>query len=255
MGVTSEATRKLRRGCGFAESRSPQSRPDLTAPLGLHLQTLPCPRHHDLLFHGSHMLPLRFVSWPSASPVPISAMPSGSDSSSSTAFNPSGPPPLNYTVKTNRREAAISIFFTLIFVEAGVLPLILFYSIRWGAHVSTTTNLAIITSLVGTYSGYKLARRSYYLFIKDGCHQRRPLGASRFGPDAFTYVPLAPLLQCGTQRNLVIHPSQDTNRTRDDRFLHATRHWLVVVSLEFTLPPRIVLTCLSFPETRGRSTQ
>ncbi|TFK85733.1 hypothetical protein K466DRAFT_587853 [Polyporus arcularius HHB13444] len=111
---------------------------------------------------------------------------SSSDSSSSVTFDPTRPPPLNYTIKCNRRELAIIVFFTLIFLEAGCLPLILFYSIRWGAHLSTTTNLAIITSLVGTYSGYKMARRSWYLFISDSSHQRRPLGASRFGPDAFT---------------------------------------------------------------------
>ncbi|EIW51560.1 uncharacterized protein TRAVEDRAFT_41074 [Trametes versicolor FP-101664 SS1] len=101
-------------------------------------------------------------------------------------YNPARPPPLNYTIKCNRRELAIIVFFTLIFAEAGVLPLILFYSIRWGAHLDNTKILAIITSLVGTYSGYKMARRSYYLFISDRGHQRRPLGASRFGPDAFT---------------------------------------------------------------------
>ncbi|KAI0632540.1 hypothetical protein C8Q77DRAFT_931967 [Trametes polyzona] len=102
------------------------------------------------------------------------------------SYNPSRPPPLNYTIKCNRREFAIIVFFTLIFLEAGILPLILFYSIRWGAHLDNTKNLAIITSLVGTYSGYKLARRSWYLFISDGSHQRRPIGAGRFGPDAFT---------------------------------------------------------------------
>lgn len=96
------------------------------------------------------------------------------------AYNPARPPPLNYTIKCNRRELAIIVFFTLIFAEAGVLPLILFYSIRWGAHLDNTKILAIITSLVGTYSGYKMARRSYYLFISDRGHQRRPLGASRF---------------------------------------------------------------------------
>ncbi|KAH9851653.1 hypothetical protein C2E23DRAFT_732778 [Lenzites betulinus] len=102
------------------------------------------------------------------------------------SYNPARPPPLNYTIKCNRRELAIILFFTLLFAEAGILPLILFYSIRWGAHLDNTKNLAIITSLVGTYSGYKLARRSWYLFISDRSHQRRPLGASRFGPDAFT---------------------------------------------------------------------
>ena len=131
---------------------------------------------------------------------------SSSSDASSVIFDPTRPPPLNYTIKCNRREFSIIVFFTLIFLEAGVLPLILFYSIRWGAHLNNTTNLAIITSLVGTYSGYKMARRSWYLFISDSSHQRRPLGASRFGPDAFTYVlprctckprPLTPRMNTG----------------------------------------------------------
>ncbi|KAI0769802.1 hypothetical protein C8Q74DRAFT_1271293 [Fomes fomentarius] len=100
--------------------------------------------------------------------------------------SPFRPPALNYTIKTGKREFAIIVFFVLIFSEAGILPLVLFYSIRWGAHLDNTKNLAIITSLVGTYSGYKMARRSWYLFITDSSHQRRPLGASRFGPDALT---------------------------------------------------------------------
>ncbi|KAL7280244.1 hypothetical protein ACG7TL_006664 [Trametes sanguinea] len=114
------------------------------------------------------------------------AMSDLSDSSLDTSYNPARPPPLNYTLKCRGREVAIVVFFTLIFIEAGILPLVLFYSIRWGAHLDNTKNLAIITSTVGTYSGYKMARRSWYLFISDSSHQRRPIGASRFGPDAFT---------------------------------------------------------------------
>ncbi|KAM5538579.1 hypothetical protein V8D89_007608 [Ganoderma adspersum] len=108
-----------------------------------------------------------------------------SDSTSST-YHPTRPPSLNYSIASGRRRLWIALFFVLIFIEAGVLPLILFYAIRWGAHLSNTTNLAIITSVVGTYSSYKFARRSWYLFISDRGHQRRPLGAGRFGPDAFT---------------------------------------------------------------------
>ena len=110
-----------------------------------------------------------------------------SDSTSST-FHPTRPPSLNYSTLSGRRRLWIALFFVLIFIEAGILPLILFYAIRWGAHLSNTTNLAIITSVVGTYSSYKFALRSWHLFISDRGHQRRPIGAGRFGPDAFTYV-------------------------------------------------------------------
>lgn len=96
-----------------------------------------------------------------------------------------GPPPLNYTVRTNRRERYIIIFFTLLFLESGVLPLILFYALRWGAHLSITTNLAIITSLIGTVSGFKIAQRTYDLWFRTGHESRRPIGAGRYGVDAF----------------------------------------------------------------------
>ena len=94
-----------------------------------------------------------------------------------------GPPPLNYTLHTPYRERYIAIFFTLLFVESGVLPLILFYSLQWGAHLSTTKNLAIITSLVGTVSGLKVTQRTYQLWFRVGHESRRPIGAGRWGLD------------------------------------------------------------------------
>ncbi|THG92482.1 hypothetical protein EW026_g8432 [Hermanssonia centrifuga] len=95
------------------------------------------------------------------------------------------PPPLNYTVRTRRRERYIIIFFALLFVESGILPLILFYSLRWGAHLSVTKNLAIITSLIGTVSGMKIAQRTYQLWFRDGHISRRPIGSGRWGVDCF----------------------------------------------------------------------
>ena len=107
------------------------------------------------------------------------------DPQSSDPPDVSGPPPLNYTIRTNRRERYIIIFFILIFIETGGLPLILFYSLRWGAHLSITKNLAIITSLIGTVSGFKLAQRSYDLWFRNGHESRRPIGSGRWGVDAF----------------------------------------------------------------------
>ncbi|KAI0091398.1 hypothetical protein BDY19DRAFT_983763 [Irpex rosettiformis] len=106
-------------------------------------------------------------------------------SDSSDPFDLPGPPPLNYTVRTKTRERYIIIFFVLIFVETCVLPLILFYSLRWGAHLSITKNLAIITSLIGTVSGLKLGQRQYNLWFRQGHESRRPIGAGRWGVDAF----------------------------------------------------------------------
>jgi len=103
------------------------------------------------------------------------------------ASNYSGPPPLNFRINGTRERYAI-IFFALIFVETCILPLILFYSLRWGAHLSATKNLAIITSLVGTVSGIKLAQRTYFLWVKTGHESRRPIGAGRWGVDFFHIV-------------------------------------------------------------------
>jgi hypothetical protein len=93
------------------------------------------------------------------------------------------PPPLNFSVSDNKRELTIAIWFLVALFEAGVLPLILFYSLRWGAHLSTTKNLAIITSLIGSVSGFKFGRRSFYLWIGKNHHNFRPIGAGRWGMD------------------------------------------------------------------------
>ncbi|EKM50824.1 uncharacterized protein PHACADRAFT_188296 [Phanerochaete carnosa HHB-10118-sp] len=97
----------------------------------------------------------------------------------------SGPPSLDYTLHTNRRERYIIIFFSLLFFESGILPLILFYSLEWGAHLSMTKNLAIITSLIGTVSGLKLTQRTFQLWFGKGHESRRPIGSGRWGVDAF----------------------------------------------------------------------
>ncbi|KAF7794958.1 hypothetical protein EIP86_006101 [Pleurotus ostreatoroseus] len=94
-----------------------------------------------------------------------------------------GPPPLGYTFRTIQKERYIAVFFTLLFVETCILPLILFYSLQWGAHLSTTKNLAIITSLVGTVSGLKVTQRTWQLLFKSGHNSRRPIGAGRWGLD------------------------------------------------------------------------
>lgn len=110
------------------------------------------------------------------------------DTDDETLSYSSGPPSLNYTLRTHGRERYIIIFFTLLFVESGILPLILFYSLQWGAHLSVTKNLAIITSLIGTVSGFKLTQRTYQLWFRTGHESRRPIGSGRWGVDTFQYV-------------------------------------------------------------------
>lgn len=98
-----------------------------------------------------------------------------------------GATPLGWEFTPVRMKWAI-IMLLLFFIETGVLPLILFYSLRWGAHLSITTNLAIITSVVGTFSGCKLAHRTYLLWFKNGHESRRPIGAGRWGMDFFNIL-------------------------------------------------------------------
>ncbi|TFY54708.1 hypothetical protein EVJ58_g8701 [Rhodofomes roseus] len=113
--------------------------------------------------------------------------PNSNDAASAVLFYDE-PPPLNYTVKTGGRERAIIIWFTLLFAESCILPLILFYSLSWGAHLSTTKNLAIITSLIGTVSGYKFAQRMWFLWFTRDHVSRRPIGAGRWGVDFFQFI-------------------------------------------------------------------
>jgi hypothetical protein len=101
-------------------------------------------------------------------------------------FYANAPPPLNYSITgVHGRRRIIFIWAVLFFIEAGVLPLVLFYGIRWGTHLSITINLAIITSLIGTVSGLKMTQRTYYLWIGEGHEHRRPIGAGRWGVDCF----------------------------------------------------------------------
>ncbi|KAI0030587.1 hypothetical protein K488DRAFT_24919, partial [Vararia minispora EC-137] len=94
------------------------------------------------------------------------------------------PPPLNYSIcHVPGRTRKVAIWAVLFFIEAGVLPLVLFYGIRWGTHLSMAINLAIITSLIGTVSGFKMAQRTWYLWIGRGHEHRRPIGAGRWGVD------------------------------------------------------------------------
>ncbi|KAI0697271.1 hypothetical protein BC835DRAFT_1270549 [Cytidiella melzeri] len=95
-------------------------------------------------------------------------------------------PQLPYSLSPPRRRRAIAIFFTLIFIETCVLPLVLYYSFRLGVpHLSLQANLAIITSLVGTISGFKLASRAWNLWYKEGNSARRPIGGGKWGLDTF----------------------------------------------------------------------
>ncbi|GJE93773.1 hypothetical protein PsYK624_099340 [Phanerochaete sordida] len=107
------------------------------------------------------------------------------DEDEDTLSYSSGPPSLGYSLHNPRRERYIILFFTLLFIESGVLPLILFYSLEWGAHLSVTKNLAIITSLIGTVSGLKLTQRTFQLWFSTGHESRRPIGSARYGMDAF----------------------------------------------------------------------
>jgi hypothetical protein len=107
------------------------------------------------------------------------------DQDDETLSYSSRPPSLNFTLRTPGRERYIIIFFMLLFIESGILPLILFYSLQWGAHLSVTKNLAIITSLIGTVSGLKITHRTYQLWFRSGHESRRPIGSGRWGVDTF----------------------------------------------------------------------
>ena len=116
----------------------------------------------------------------------VSRPPSNTTRETTSTNDPSHQlPPLPYGLSPPRRRRAIAIFFILIFIETCFIPLVLYYSFRLGAHLSMQTNLAIITSLVGTFSGFKLAIRTWVLWYREGEGSRRPIGGGKWGLDTF----------------------------------------------------------------------
>ncbi|EIW80620.1 hypothetical protein CONPUDRAFT_105698 [Coniophora puteana RWD-64-598 SS2] len=95
-----------------------------------------------------------------------------------------GPPPLSFTLRSGRRLTKCALFLGFVIFDTGILPLILFYALRWSAHLSITINLAIITSVIGLGSSAKLTHRTYLLWYAKGCESRRPIGSGRWGLDA-----------------------------------------------------------------------
>ena len=141
--------------------------------------------------------PPRFTSptptpTPTPTPLPPTACTANDPQAASTIENNDRPPRLNYTIDTPTRKRIVSIWLMLLFVESDLLPLILFFSLRWGAHLDAQKNLAIVTSLIGGVSGFKLAQRTYFLWFKAGNESRRPIGAGRWGLDFFQSVHFRP---------------------------------------------------------------
>jgi len=71
----------------------------------------------------------------------------------------------------------------LLFLESGVLPLVLFSSLQWSTRLDAQKSLAIVTSLISGFSGFKLAERTYFLWFKARIESRRPVRVGRWSKE------------------------------------------------------------------------
>jgi len=90
------------------------------------------------------------------------------------------PPPLNYSLRD--RKKSIVIIWTIIILDACILPIVLFYAL-WFTKVSHLTVISILSSVFGLSTLYHFANRMYYLCKKDSTC--RPIGSKRRWLDAF----------------------------------------------------------------------
>nr|OQO16953.1 hypothetical protein B0A51_15323 [Rachicladosporium sp. CCFEE 5018] len=84
---------------------------------------------------------------------------------------------------------AIARAWTILFIASGVLPIVLYFALRYGAHLGIGTVLAITTSTFGVVSFLALLMRSWALLKHDS--ECRPLVGSRWAMDYFNWSFLA----------------------------------------------------------------
>lgn len=74
-------------------------------------------------------------------------------------------------------QLGIIISWSIIFVTGGVLPIVLYFALRYAAKLELSTTLAVTSALFGVFSLYSLVKRSWLLLKKNSTC--RPIGATR----------------------------------------------------------------------------
>ncbi|SLM36653.1 hypothetical protein LPUS_06270 [Lasallia pustulata] len=103
-------------------------------------------------------------------PVPTST-PLSSLTPSSSSPAPHQLPPLPYRLRDHKRN--IAIIWTLLALDAAILPLVLFYPLWFASDLNPAYIFAVTTSVFGLISGAEWAVRTWLLWRWEGL---RPLG-------------------------------------------------------------------------------
>ncbi|KAF8537783.1 hypothetical protein BDD12DRAFT_632725, partial [Trichophaea hybrida] len=92
-------------------------------------------------------------------------------------------PPIPYSLRN--RKLAITILWTIILLDSVILPLSLFFILKYAAHWSDIHNLAISNGVFGFFAFFQYAFRIYRLLQPSP--EYRPLGAGRWALDFYQY--------------------------------------------------------------------
>jgi hypothetical protein len=88
--------------------------------------------------------------------------------------NPTLLPQLPFTWHHGRKRYRLGLFVTLMFLDACVVPIVLYYAMNYGGHVQGWIIFAVVTTIWGGPTYVEFAIRSWRLMKKE--HFYRPLG-------------------------------------------------------------------------------
>lgn len=88
-------------------------------------------------------------------------------------------------VEPRQHKLKIAINFGILIIMSGIMPVILFFALKYGTKVQLSTVVAIPTAVFGAGSLYNMVNRTYRLTKKDPFY--RPIGGSRKGLDFFQW--------------------------------------------------------------------
>ncbi|EKG18640.1 hypothetical protein MPH_04113 [Macrophomina phaseolina MS6] len=109
--------------------------------------------------------------------------------------DPLSPPKLHYSLRTRKRK--IARFWTPLLVDCCVIPVALFYSLRFSTRLSNATIFAITTALTGGTLVLEFFLRGYHLWKRSS--DCRPKGSSRSYFDYTHWVFLLAILVAITE--------------------------------------------------------
>lgn len=92
-------------------------------------------------------------------------------------------PKFSYDLRDHKKGIAIN--WTIIIITSGILPIALYFALRYGAKLQLSIVLALTSALFGVLSLFSLSKRTWDLTKKNS--KCRPLGAGRWAMDYFNF--------------------------------------------------------------------